>query len=94
MRMIPQRSRRASEKSIFSVAFVLLSGKDAKLIDLDDAKPIDETATAWREHIDQFKPSLAPVKVRELVWDKEAAAVETKQFQVAPAARYNDRGSP
>ena len=35
------------------VAFVLLPGQDAQLIDLDDAKPIDEAASAWREHIDK-----------------------------------------
>src|SRR5207245_9634043 len=52
------------------VAFVVLPGKDAKLIDLGDATPIDEAATTWREHIDKFKPSLAPAKLRELVWEK------------------------
>jgi CHAT domain-containing protein/Tfp pilus assembly protein PilF len=52
------------------VAFVLLPGKDAKVIDLGDATPIDEAATAWRKHIDSAENSLAPAKLRELVWDK------------------------
>jgi CHAT domain-containing protein/Tfp pilus assembly protein PilF len=52
------------------VAFVLLPGKDAQLIDLGDAAPIDEAAIAWRKHIDAAENSLAPAKLRELVWDK------------------------
>jgi CHAT domain-containing protein len=60
------------------VAFVLLPGQDAKLIDLGDAAPIDDAATAWRQHLDAGENSLAPAKLRELVWDKLAAQLPEK----------------
>jgi tetratricopeptide (TPR) repeat protein len=68
------------------VAFVLLPGKDPKLLDLGDAAPIDEAATAWRKHIDAGQSSLAPAKLRELVWDKIAAQLPqpTKVVYLCP----------
>jgi CHAT domain-containing protein/Tfp pilus assembly protein PilF len=67
-------------------AFVLQSGKEAKVIDLGDAAPIDAAASAWREHLPADKPSLAPAKLRELVWDKVSAQLPagTKRVYLCP----------
>ena len=53
-------------------AFVVAPGKPTAFVQLDDAKPIDEAVAAWRKHIDINEASLAPAKLRELVWDKVA----------------------
>jgi CHAT domain-containing protein len=54
------------------VAFVVVPGRDAAFVQLGDAKPIDEAVAAWRRHIAAGEDSLAPTKLRELVWDKVA----------------------
>jgi CHAT domain-containing protein len=52
------------------VAFVLPPGQQAKFLQLGDAQPIDDAIAAWREHIAAGEASLAPAKLRQLVWDK------------------------
>jgi tetratricopeptide (TPR) repeat protein len=54
------------------VAFVLLPGQEAKLVRLGDAQPIDAAVASWRRHLDAGEESLAPARLRELVWDKIA----------------------
>jgi CHAT domain-containing protein/tetratricopeptide (TPR) repeat protein len=68
------------------VAFVVLPGKDAKFLQLGDAKPIDDAIAAWRKHIDAGENSLAPAMLRELVWEKIAAELpsHTKVVYLCP----------
>jgi tetratricopeptide (TPR) repeat protein len=40
------------------IAFVLLPGKEARLVRLGDAQPIDAAVAAWRRHLDADQPSL------------------------------------
>jgi CHAT domain-containing protein/Tfp pilus assembly protein PilF len=53
-------------------AFVMVPGRDAAFLQLGDAQPIDDAVAAWRKHIDSGQDSLAPAKLRELVWDEVA----------------------
>ncbi len=74
------------------VAFLLLPGKEPKVLQLGDAKqnydvkPIDAAIAAWRKHIDRQENSLAPAKLRELVWDKIAKELppETEIVYLCP----------
>jgi tetratricopeptide (TPR) repeat protein len=68
------------------VALVVLPGKNAKFLQLGDAKPIDEAVASWRRSIDRLENSLAPAKLRELVWDKIAQELppETKIVYFCP----------
>jgi CHAT domain-containing protein len=65
---------------------VLLPGQEAKLVALGDAKAIDDAIAAWRKHIDSGEASLAPAKLRELVWAKIAKELplETKRVYLCP----------
>ncbi len=78
------------EKSKFSewryVAFVVLPGQEPKLVRLGDAQPIEAAVAAWRGHITQETTSLAPAKLRELVWDKIAKELpaQTKIVYLCP----------
>jgi CHAT domain-containing protein/tetratricopeptide (TPR) repeat protein len=68
------------------IAFVVLPGKEAMFVSLGDAQPIDDAVAAWRNHIDAGEDSLAPVKLRGLVWDKLAKHLppETKRVYLCP----------
>ena len=90
------RYRVRNQKNKFAaqryVAFVLLPGQEPKFLQLGDAKqnydakPIDEAVAAWRKHIESGENSLAPAKLRELVWDKIAKELppETKIVYLCP----------
>jgi CHAT domain-containing protein/tetratricopeptide (TPR) repeat protein len=68
------------------VAFVVLPGRDALFVPLGDAEPIDAAVAAWRKHIGAGQDSLAPAKLRELVWDKVAKELpdRTRVVYVCP----------
>src|SRR5262249_37399823 len=60
------------------VAFVVAPGKEPTFLQLGDAEPIDTAVAAWRKHIDAGQDSLAPAKLRELLWDKVARELPAK----------------
>ena len=68
------------------VAFVVLPGKAAQLIELGDATPIDAAVVAWRRHIDAGQESLAPAHLRTLVWEKIAQELspQTRRIYLCP----------
>jgi CHAT domain-containing protein/tetratricopeptide (TPR) repeat protein len=64
------RKGKAAERRY--AAFVVAPGKEPSFLQLGDAASIDEVVAAWRNHIAAGEDSLAPAKLRELVWDKVA----------------------
>ena len=56
-------------------AFVLAPGQDVQRIDLKDAKPIDDSIASWLLSIGRGEDSPAPARLKQLVWDKLAAAL-------------------
>jgi CHAT domain-containing protein/tetratricopeptide (TPR) repeat protein len=68
------------------LAFVVCPGREAKPVPLGDAKEIDAAVAAWRKHLDSGQESLAPAKLRELVWDRVAAELPatTKVVYLCP----------
>jgi tetratricopeptide (TPR) repeat protein/CHAT domain-containing protein len=68
------------------IAFVVVPDKEAIFVPLGDAQPIDDAVAAWRKHIDVGEDSLAPAKLRTLVWDKLAKHLPpgTKQVYLCP----------
>ena len=68
------------------VAFVLVPGKEAKLVELGDATPIDDAVAAWRRRIDAGQESLAPAQLRALVWEKIAQELspQTRRIYLCP----------
>jgi CHAT domain-containing protein len=68
------------------IAFVVLPDKEAIVVPLGDAQPIDDAIAAWRRHLDAGVDSLAPAKLRTLVWDKLAKHLppQTKRVYLCP----------
>ena len=50
-----------------------------KRIELGRAEPIEKALAAWRKAISEGLDSPAPVELRELVWDKLASHLSTKE---------------
>ncbi|HEX5270062.1 MAG TPA: CHAT domain-containing protein [Gemmataceae bacterium] len=67
-------------------AFVVVPGRDAVVLQVGDAGPIDEAVAAWRKHVAAGEESLAPAKLRELLWDRVARELpaRTKTVYLCP----------
>jgi CHAT domain-containing protein/Tfp pilus assembly protein PilF len=67
-------------------AFVLAPGRPVRRVDLGAAQPLDDPLSSWRRAIDRREASLAPQKLKELVWDKLAAELPpgTKAVYLCP----------
>jgi CHAT domain-containing protein/Tfp pilus assembly protein PilF len=68
------------------LAFVLPPGQPVRRVELGDARPIDEAVASWRRSIDTRESSTAPARLRELVWERIAAALPagTRTLFVCP----------
>jgi CHAT domain-containing protein len=67
-------------------AFVLAPDRPDSRVDLGAAPPIDAAIDSWRRSIANQEASLAPAKLKELVWDKLASVLPagTKVVYLCP----------